>query len=165
MKEKIPTTNNQTPEKMNLPNSKPHNPRENRGAGSEASARPASTARPTLISQEQVWILRHSLGLASTGHGLQYRNYFCDAAGGCADMQALVAAGLMEAGHKINGGQDQYFFVTPAGIVAATENPDPVPKLSRSAQRYRDFLHADSGMKFGEWLKWRTKRIEEGRRP
>lgn len=136
MKEKIPTTNNQTPEK---------------------------------ISQEQVWILRHSLGLASTGHGLQYRNYFCDAAGGCADMQALVAAGLMEAGHKINGGQDQYFFVTPAGIAAATDPAAaglaPVPKLSRSAQRYRDFLHADSGMKFGEWLKWRTKRIKEGRRP
>jgi len=31
----------------------------------------------------------------------------------------------------------------------------PVPKITRSQRRYRDFLNADSGLTFIEWLRYR----------
>ena len=43
--------------------------------------------------------------------------------------------------------------VTEAGIEAVRhESPTP-PKLTRSQRRYREFLDADSGMSFMEWVK------------
>jgi hypothetical protein len=47
--------------------------------------------------------------------------------------------------------------VTEAGKTAMVmESPKP-PKLTRGQQRYREFLHADTGESFGQWLKDRSK--------
>jgi hypothetical protein len=103
-------------------------------------------------------ILQHSLGVNQYGQGNQYRNHFVTSKGskdydGCME---LVARGLMtrRAGNALSGGDD-VFFVTPAGIdYVALNSPAPPPekKLTRSQRRYRDWVRADSGLDFSEWL-------------
>ncbi len=72
--------------------------------------------------------------------------------------RSLVALGLMVQ-HKTTSWLP-YFncSVTDEGRAAVREQSPPAPKLSRSQQRYRAFLNADSGLKFGEWLKWESRR-------
>jgi hypothetical protein len=109
------------------------------------------------MSPEQLHILQHSLGCDKFGRGKLYRDYYCVGLTNdktLADIQALVALGWMRPGHKINEGRDQYFHVTQLGISAMKGHSPAPPKLTRGQQRYRDFLHADCGMKFGEYLKW-----------
>jgi hypothetical protein len=107
------------------------------------------------LDKERIHILRHSLGLDESGHGREYRNY-CECLPACSAIASLVADGLMYAGYRINQGQDQYFHVTEAGKQEALRNVEPLPKLTRSQRRYREFLNADPSCSFGEWLKWRA---------
>ena len=93
-------------------------------------------------------ILQHSLGLDRYGEGRQYRNHFVTGEGSCdiADCRALVSDGLMteRRGSALSGG-DPVFFVTREGIdYVAMNSPrrPPEPKLTRSQQRYRDYLKA-----------------------
>ncbi len=104
-------------------------------------------------------ILQHSLGVDQYGRGKQYRNHFCTGEGSldhptCND---LVERGLMKVRRSVEmyGGMD-VFFVTEAGRAWMAENSPVPPKLSRSKQRYQDFLESDSGLQFGEWLKARS---------
>ena len=96
--------------------------------------------------------LLHALGLNRRG-AVMSRNYF---AGDPPEMAELVAAGLMEKvcdGNTITGG-DPVFRATSAGKRRALEiHAREHPKPSRSKARYLMWLNADSGMKFGEWLK------------
>ena len=106
------------------------------------------------MTAEQLHILQHSLGLDEYGHGHAYRNhYVCDS--GNPDIDTLVGTGLMAdrgTGELFGGGAAHCYTVTPAGEAAVrSQSPNP-PKLSKSAQRYREFLNEDSGMRFGEWL-------------
>lgn len=117
------------------------------------------TSADTALRSEHLHILQHSLGLDRYGQGNPYRNHFVTGAGAtdyplCT---ALVTAGLMtrRAGNELTGGDD-CFHVTDAGRVYVTEHSEPAPKLTRSQQRYLDFLNADSGMRFGEWLRMRA---------
>lgn len=112
------------------------------------------------MTDEQLQVLRHSLGLDQNGHGNQYRNYYCDRTGGSPVIVGLCKLGLMVSGNKINDGRDQYFYVTEAGRLAALKDVKPI-KMSKGRKRYLAFLHADSGMKFGDWLK--TKWAKEVR--
>ena len=110
------------------------------------------------MNAEQLHILQHSLGVDEYGQGRIYRDYYCvglDDHKTLAVLRELVKAGWMREGHKTNDGRDQYFHVTQLGISAMKGHSPAAPKLSRSAQRYRDFLNADCGMEFGEYLKWR----------
>lgn len=71
----------------------------------------------TNVTEAQIEKLRHALGLdypSRVKKGVTWRSHYC-AADGDADMEALVAAGLMSRGHAINGGRDRYYFATEAG--------------------------------------------------
>ena len=50
--------------------------------------------------------------------------------------------------------------VTDAGIKAMREESPAPPKLSRSQIRYREFLDADCGMTFKEWMVTEKRRKE-----
>ena len=103
-------------------------------------------------------ILQHSLGLDQYGAGRQYRNHFVTGEGSddfplCRE---LVAEGLMteRAGNELSGGSP-VFFVTRAGIDFVAKNSPAKPpekKLTRSQRRYREWLRADCGLSFAEWI-------------
>lgn len=103
------------------------------------------------LTPEQLQILQHSLGVDEYGQGDQYRNHFC-AGGDDEDIcRELVAMGYMES--FIRPYLPYYnCTVTESGKEAVKrESPHP-PKLTRSQQRYRAFLKADTGYSFIEWL-------------
>ncbi len=107
----------------------------------------------------ELHILRHALGVGDGGTERSYRNHFVTGEGG-ADHQhcmALVARGYMvrRANHPLTGGSD-LFNVTQAGREAVQEHTPPPPKLTRSQQRYQQFLNYDGGVTFGDYLRgWR----------
>lgn len=108
------------------------------------------------LTGQQLHILQHALGLDEFGLGKSYRNHFvtgpdCDDYTTC---NGLVERGLMSARkvsflHKV----DVCFVVTDLGrSVVQAESPAP-PKRTRSQRRYLQYLAADSGLSFGEWIK------------
>ncbi|PND22892.1 hypothetical protein CN934_03560 [Ensifer sp. MMN_5] len=112
------------------------------------------------MDAKQLYILQHSLGLDQYGRGEPYRNHFVTGEGSKdhADCMALVDLGLMtvRSGSALSGGDD-IFRVTDAGRAAVAANSPEPPKITRSQQRYLDYLEADCCMSFGEWLKWKTR--------
>lgn len=106
------------------------------------------------MTSEQLHILQHSIGVDKFGQGRMDRNHFC-AGGKDVDLcRSLVVLGFMveRPASELTGG-DPLFHVTQAGKNAVgNESPKP-PKLTRGQRRYREFLSADTGRKFGEWLK------------
>lgn len=117
------------------------------------------------LTPSQLHILQHSLGLDEHGQGRQYRNHYVigPECAGFAELRELVALDMMkEYGPRDLAGGMHTFTVTPAGIDAvAFQSPLP-PKVSRSQQRYRDYLHSESSWSFGEWLKYGGWRRREG---
>lgn len=113
-------------------------------------------------------ILQHSLGLDEYGRGDPYRNFFATGPGGddFAMCRELVAEGLMteHPGNALSGGSP-IFTVTLAGReFVKCKSPKP-PKLSRSQQRYRDYLAEDGGLSFREWLGIKSLRASRPRAP
>lgn len=115
------------------------------------------------MTERQLEIMQHALGLDKYGRGEIYRNYFCAGADDEPDCRELVALGLMV--QHVRTQLYLYFncSVTDAGKAAIREHSPKPPKLTRSQKRYEQFLDADSGMKFGEWLKMRKLRTGEER--
>lgn len=116
---------------------------------------------------EQLSILQHTLGLDAHGRGRAYRNSYvvgpgCDGYERCRE---LVELGLMveHRGSELSGGSP-VFRATAAGEAWVRSESPPPPRLTRSQQRYRRYLDADSSFKFGEWLKLERFRKAEGRR-
>ena len=115
------------------------------------------TARDRALTEGQLGILQHALGLDQHGQGRAYRNHFC--AGG--DDESICRS-LVEMGYMQQHSTTEVFLyfncsVTETGKAAVRrESPKP-PKLSRSQRRYREFLGEDSGLRFGEWLKRRSE--------
>ena len=104
------------------------------------------------MTPRQLEILQHSLGVDQYGQGEMYRNHFCAGGDDEAICRELVAMGYMETFERP---YLPYYncTVTAAGRAAMlAESPKP-PKLSRSQHRYRDFLKADLGISFREYLK------------
>jgi len=109
-----------------------------------------------MTETERLHILQHSLGLNQYGEGNQYRNrYVCGPGNYSYDhCLLLVEQGLMVrkwSGNELTGGDD-LFMVTAKGIDYVALNSPPAPKLTRSQQRYRDWLRSDCGYSFREWL-------------
>ena len=107
---------------------------------------------------ERLHVLQHTLGLNQYGQGAGHRNHFVTSEGTtewpvCI---AAVADGLMTQtkGNALTGGSD-VFRVTPTGMTWVQQHSPKAPKLTRSQQAYRDYLAADTGLSFGEWLKAR----------
>jgi hypothetical protein len=105
------------------------------------------------MTKEQLHVLQHSLGLDEYGQGKMYRNHFCAGGEDEQKCRALVEMGYM---HQHATTQMLPYFncsVTEAGKEAVKrESPKP-PKLTRGQKRYREFLNADSGLSFIEWLR------------
>jgi hypothetical protein len=105
------------------------------------------------MTPEQLHILQHSLGVDKYGQGEQYRNHFCAGGKDEATCRELVALGYMQ--QHATTDTFPYFncSVTEAGKRAMAEASPAPPKLTRSQKRYREFLRADCGMRFSEWLR------------
>lgn len=114
------------------------------------------------MTAEQLQILQHALGVDQYGRGEMYRNHFCAGGKDVPVCESLVALGFVETFERA---YLPYYncTVTEAGKRAMlAESPKP-PKLTRGQQRYREFLSADSGVSFREWLKYSTARREVAR--
>lgn len=117
------------------------------------------------MTPEQLQILQHSLGCdqygrsKDVGHGEYNRNHFCAGAADEPTCRELVALGYMETFER---SYLPYYncTVTEAGKQAMRDNSPNPPALTRSQQRYRKFLDHDSGLRFGEWLKYYGDRTE-----
>jgi hypothetical protein len=104
------------------------------------------------MTSEQLQILQHALGVDEYGQGSMYRNHFC--AGG---KDEEICRELVEMGYMTRFTRSYLPYynctVTNEGKAAMRrESPKP-PKLTRSQKRYRDFLNADTGFSFGEYLR------------
>ncbi len=108
-------------------------------------------------AHEDARICRDHFSDTRPGH----RNRFCAGESDEPICRELVAAGLMVQ-HETTSWLP-YFncSVTDAGYSFIRDNSDAPPKLTRSQKRYREFLNADSGLKFGEWIKWTTPHEKE----
>ena len=108
---------------------------------------------------DKLHILQHSLGVDQYGRGNQYRRHFVTGEGSIDHpvCMALVDAGLMTrcASSPMTGGDDG-FLVTDAGRAWMAENSPAPPKLTRSQQRYQDYLNADCGLSFIEYCRRAT---------
>ena len=70
------------------------------------------------MTDEQRDIIQHSLGLSHPkAKGKAYRNRYCTVDGD-ARLEAMVTAGWMEHGAKLNSNRDRYYHVTEAGAAA-----------------------------------------------
>lgn len=104
---------------------------------------------------EQLHILQHSLGLDQYGKGNAYRNHFVTGPGtdDYPHCQELVTAGYMlEHPRSTLSGGDPVFTVTDAGKNAVTAYSPKPPRLTRSKQRYQQWLDADAPVPFRQWL-------------
>lgn len=105
-----------------------------------------------MLSEQQLEILQHSLGVDQYGRGQQYRNHFC--AGGANEdtCRELVVMGYMATFQR---SYLPYYncTVTDSGKAAMLAQSPKPPKLSRSQRRYRAWLRCDNGESFGQWLK------------
>lgn len=102
-------------------------------------------------------ILQHALGVDKYGEGRQYRNHFATGPGGSdfAICTELVSDGLMlNRGSSVLSGGSDCFVVTPKGVDFVALNSPAKPRLTRSQQNYQDFLDADCGFTFGEWMRF-----------
>lgn len=106
------------------------------------------------MTEAQLQILQHALGLDRYGQGEISRNHFCAGADDEPICRALVDLGYMQQ-HATRDWLPYYnCSVTEAGKLAVREQSPKPPKLTRSQRRYREFLKADTGESFGEWLKF-----------
>lgn len=111
------------------------------------------------LTPRQLEILQHSLGVDQYGQGQRYRNHFCAGAGDEPTCRELVEMGYMETFVRSYLPYYNCTVTEPGKAAMLAQSPQP-PKLTRSQERYRRFLHADTGESFGEWLK-----LTSGQRP
>ena len=119
------------------------------------------------MEAEALHIIQHSLGCDANGE-TTYRGR--DEGDGCFEfyrnryvsdpeplLVAMVADGLLEdrGAVKMYGGM-HYYRVTQRGVA---EMKLRRKKLTPAQRRYREFLNADCGMSFGNWLKARPKHL------
>lgn len=121
------------------------------------------------ISREKLNILRHAIGYDDNG-GDRYqnarsmderRNHFVTSPKDKDGLlcQELVAAGWMiDHGPAVITGSDNLYQVTEEGrAVVLLHKPIP-PRMTPSKRRYQQFLDADCGRPFREWLGIKRKR-------
>jgi len=111
------------------------------------------------ITQNQLGLLHHTLGVTPKRRE-PYRNHFVASEGhhDLDDLKALEAAGLMGRSPtpKFCDADDMVFHVTEAGRAYALDNLPHPPKLTK----YGEYLEADYGHSFAEWLGINPPRVE-----
>lgn len=118
------------------------------------------------ITKEQLQVLQHSIGADQYGRRERGcdRNFFGTKSDGKDGQvcQSLVALGLMEDHGFRELYQENVYTVTGMGIDAVLKLSPIPPKLSRSKQRYLDWLRdASDSYSFGDWLKMKAKGVFE----
>ncbi len=113
------------------------------------------------LTAQQLHILQHSLGCDEYGRrrkGSDRNRYVIGPGGDSFDAcRLLTDNGLMtDTGPRVGCGGMHLFYVTDKGRKEMFAQSQVPPRLKRSAKRYLEYLDADSGLSFGEWLK--TKR-------
>lgn len=113
------------------------------------------------LNPRQLEILQHALGVDQYGRGSQFRNHFCAGGDDETVCRELVAMGYMT---TFSRPYLPYYncTVTQDGKAAMSAQSPKPPVTTRSQKRYRDFLKADTGYSFGEWLKCATDQRPEG---
>lgn len=117
------------------------------------------------ITERQLSILQHSLGLDQYGKGRQYRNHYVAGGKDIDHCRELVGMGYMRE-HKIAPeltGGSPCFVVTDSGFEAvALFSPakPPEPKLARAQKRYRDYLRSESCDGFAWFLGINPPRVD-----
>lgn len=103
------------------------------------------------LTPRQLEILQHALGVDKYGQGEHYRNHYCAGGEDVTICKELVALGYM---WTFERSYLPYYncSVTNQGKMAMSDASPKPPKLTRSQARYREFLRADSGIKFIDWL-------------
>lgn len=92
------------------------------------------------VTDRQLEILQHALGVDQFGQGRQYRNHFCAGEADVEDCKALVAAGLMKRHQTTELFPYYNASVTEIGVQYVAENSPKPPKLTRGQLRYRRYL-------------------------
>lgn len=107
-----------------------------------------STPLSDIISPDQLDNLRHTLGL--NYQPTPYRNHYVADKGGdaIAGLMDMVEKGLMTSRPEPFGGTGTCFHATEAGKTYAMDR-QPAPKKKT---RYEEFLSADTGLSFSEFL-------------
>ena len=112
------------------------------------------------MTKEELDIIEHATGRNYSPR--HERNYFL-AGKDSKDLalcRSLTERGFMQGGQEIGWCEnDSYFTVTEAGKREFLRLRPP-PKMTRSQQRYEQYLREDSCMKFGEWLKCQAYKRE-----
>ena len=108
----------------------------------------------TSATEQQIALLHHTLGLRADRRE-PFRNYFVAGPGhhDMPDLEALERQGLMgrHRAPSFCDPSDIVFYTTDAGRALALEmlpEPPPPPKHSQ----HREWMDADTGFSFGEWL-------------
>lgn len=129
--------------------------------GKSDSGKCAEGAKLTL---RQLEILQHSLGVDQYGQGRMYRNHFCAGGSDETTCQELVQMGYMR---TFTRSYLPYYncTVTDEGKAAMLDQSPKAPKLTRSQERYRRYLRADTGESFREWLKRDSKHADHASQP
>lgn len=116
------------------------------------------------IPREQLNILRHAIGYDDNGNDLypnarsddERRNRFVTgpAHKDGQNCQRNVEQGWMaDHGAQTMMGGDHCYTVTDEGKSVVRLHAPLKKRLTKSQERYRRFLNADCGLRFGEWLK------------
>ncbi len=110
------------------------------------------------MTAQQLGILQHALGVDQYGRGQQYRDHFAAGGEDIPICQELIALGYMRQVATTAVFQDFNCRVTEEGKAAMLRESPAVPVLSRSQQRYRDWLRVADvfpDWKFGDYLRIR----------
>jgi hypothetical protein len=110
------------------------------------------------VTDRQLNILQHSLGVDQYGRGEQYRNHFVAGGDDITTCRELVALGYMQESDSYGelSGNMPCFFVSDAGKKAMRDGSPKPPKITAGQKRYHEWLEvADCypDWKFGDWLK------------
>ncbi len=116
------------------------------------------------MTAKQLEILQHALGCDQYGktsyrcvpahpdYFPYHRNHFCAGASDEPICRELVALGFMKQ-HETTEWLPYFNCSVTKGGIEAMRNESPAPpRLSRSQIRYREYLDADCGMTFREWI-------------
>lgn len=117
------------------------------------------------MTDQQLQILQHSLGRdeygrrPATNPHEDYRNYFVTDPNTvdypvCRDLESLGLMGSSQPPTFIDQGS-VVFHVTDDGVREVERLSPKPPKLSRSKQRYQQYLDSECSESFGEYLKHR----------
>lgn len=116
------------------------------------------------LSKHQLQILQHSLGCDEFGRSRTDRNHFMtdvDSKDGPTCLE-LVSLGLMHNRGSIEwcGGMSLFHVTAKGKEQMRLQSPQPPPetKLTRGERRYLEYLRADCGLSFREWMGFKNVR-------